>query len=112
MRAFGRLQPSSLFLYLLFVVTPSIAADKPDELAAYYSCVKSYALKFAKTSAPASDVADAALSACSDAAKALRGAIVTSGTSMESADRLTSNITEVARRFAIRSLLEARFEVK
>jgi hypothetical protein len=81
-------------------------------LATYYECVQTYALKYSKTSAPASDVAEAALSACANSARALFAANLAFVGSMENAQRLDGVAKDAARRWAIQSLLEARFNVK
>jgi len=100
---------------------PLAAADSADAtvqkksqvaLAEYYECVKGYALKFAKTTAPASEVAEAALSACSDSYQTLFSANLAFVGSMETAQRLGSLANDAARRWAIKSLLEARFPIK
>jgi hypothetical protein len=108
-------------LTFLSCVSLAVMADEPDEpaqvrsqraLAEYYVCVKSYALKFVKTGAPASEVAEAALSACADSAKTLHSANLAFTHSIDVAEHLATLANDSARRWAIQSLLEARFQVK
>ena len=102
-------------------VRPLLAADNNEEslqtksqraLVEYYSCVKTYALKFTKTSAPASEIAEAALSACADSSKALFLANLAFVGVRETAEHLETRASEAARRWAIQSVLEARFQIK
>ena len=94
--------------------TPSESAQFRSQkaLAEHYERVKSYAMKYAKTPAPASDVAEAALSACANTAKALYSANLSFVRSTDTAEHLQSVSTDAARRWAIQSLLEARFPTK
>lgn len=81
-------------------------------LVEYYDCVKAYALKYTKTSAPANDVAEAALSACAKAGKSLYSASWAFLGSKDSADKSQMLAVDAARRWAIQSLLEARFPLE
>ena len=118
----SRKLPALISLSLL-VLVPAVAqtVDTPSEstqfrsekaLAEYYECVKSYAMRYAKTSAPAADVAEAALSACANTAKALYSANLSFVRSADTAEHLQNVSTDAARRWAIQSLLEARFPAK
>lgn len=121
MNAFTKIGIS--LLVLILSIEPAVAqpTETPGEsaqyrsqkaLAEYYTCVKSYALKYTKAAAPASDVAEAALSACSNSGKALYSANLAFVRTMDNAEQLQKISVEAARRFAIQSLLEARFHIK
>ena len=78
-------------------------------IAQYYLCVKSFALRFAKTKESAGDIADAALSSCMPQSKALSDQAVKMYGSVQPAMNAIERITANARRYSIQTVLEARY---
>lgn len=85
-----------------------VDAAAPD----YYNCVHTYALRFVSTAALPSDIADAALAGCESAENVLRRAILETGLSVDSAEGIVAKFNSVARRRAIRDVVQARFPNK
>ncbi|MGH8122066.1 MAG: hypothetical protein ACREPT_04780 [Rudaea sp.] len=75
----------------------------------YYLCVKTFALRFAKTKESAGDIADAALSSCMPQSKILSDQAVKMYGSVEPAMNVIERITVNARRYSIQTVLEARY---
>lgn len=112
-----------LLAALAFVVfTPVLAQSQPTAvpskqdvaLAQYYTCIEKYAVKYAHTGASAGDIADAAVSACSDELKNFGNALVSlfGGGQLDRVEITTEKIRTNGRSFGVRTALEAKYPMK
>lgn len=112
---------SRFWCLALLMVSPALAAQQaPEEgdpvnaaISAYYDCVVGYSVKFAKTPESSGDIAQAAMSFCTDQRSAVRAAMSKSSSgrqlSFSDVTEALKDLEVYAGRLATRRLLEVRY---